>query len=42
MEIGLAYLYDDKESRDISNTYLNGTISDGGAHLLTSCFSWKF
>lgn len=35
LEIGIAYLYDDKESRTVNNATVSGTFSDGGAHLLS-------
>jgi len=39
MEIGMAYLYDDKESRRVNNGTLNGEIRNAAAHLLTFGFS---
>lgn len=41
MELGVAYLYDVKESRDVSNAAINGTFDDAAAHLLTFGFSYK-
>lgn len=47
-KVGLAYLYDDKESRTVSNntggtsTAPSGTFSDGGAHLVTASIKYKF
>jgi long-chain fatty acid transport protein len=41
LDLGIAYLYDDKESRSVVNHYLNGTFDDGGAHLLTVGISYK-
>ena len=42
MKMGLAYLYDDKESRTVNNGTVNGTFSDGGAHLVTASLKYKF
>ncbi len=43
MRVGLAYLYDSKDSRSAVNTHgVNGTFSDGGAHLLTASFKYRF
>jgi len=47
MEIGIAYLYDDKESRTVLNRTvaepgnINGTFDDASAHLVTVGFSYK-
>nr|WP_320011350.1 OmpP1/FadL family transporter [uncultured Desulfobulbus sp.] len=47
MEIGIAYLYDDKESRTVLNRTvaepgnINGTFDDASAHLITVGFSYK-
>jgi long-chain fatty acid transport protein len=45
MELGLAYLYDDKESRSVNNRInggtVNGTFEDASAHLLTFGFTYK-
>ena len=41
MEVGLAYLYDDKESRTVGNTAVHGSFEDASAHLLTVGFTWK-
>jgi len=47
MELGIAYLYDDKESRTVVNlpqadpTNINGTFDDASAHLVTVGFSYK-
>ncbi|WP_310599051.1 OmpP1/FadL family transporter [Desulfobulbus sp.] len=41
MEIGAAYLYDDKESRRVSNATVNGEFTDAAAHLLTFGFTYK-
>lgn len=40
--VGLAYLYDDKEERTVSNGTVNGTFTDSSAHLLTASFKYKF
>lgn len=42
MKMGLAYLYDDKENRTVNNGTVNGTFSDGGAHLVTASLKYKF
>lgn len=46
LEIGAAYLYDDKESRKVTNnsglTGVDGEFEDGGAHLLTLGFVYKY
>lgn len=41
MEMGVAYLYDDKESRAISNGSVEGSFDDASAHLVTLGFTWK-
>jgi len=41
MEMGVAYLYDDKESRTVNNGTVNGTFEDAAAHLLTFGFTYK-
>jgi len=41
LDLGIAYLYDDKESRSVANEFINGTFDDGGAHLLTVGLSYK-
>ncbi len=48
MAIGLAYLYDDKESRTVTNrsasntTAPYGEFTDSAAHLVTASFKYKF
>lgn len=48
MKIGLSYLYDSKDSRTVHNRSItnptgpDGTFSDGGAHLLTASFKYRF
>ena len=48
MAVGLAYLYDDKESRTVTNrsatntTAPYGTFTDSAAHLVTASFKYKF
>lgn len=48
MKIGLAYLFDDKESRTVTNrsatntTAPYGTFTDSGAHLVTASLKYKF
>jgi long-chain fatty acid transport protein len=41
MELGVAYLYDDKESRSVSNGTVSGEFEDAAAHLLTIGFTYK-
>jgi len=41
MEVGVAYLYDDKESRSVSNGTVSGEFEDAAAHLLTIGFTYK-
>jgi len=44
MKIGLAYLYDQKESRTVNSatTGISGTFEDASAHLVTASFKYKF
>ncbi len=50
MSFGMAYLYDDKESRTIDNrvneadprTGIHGTFTDSAAHLVTASLKYKF
>jgi len=42
MSIGMAYLYDDKESRAVSNAGVVGEFTDSAAHLVTASFKYKF
>ena len=41
LDMGMAYLYDDKDERSATNDAVDGAFSDGGAHLLTIGFSYK-
>jgi long-chain fatty acid transport protein len=41
IDLGIAYLYDDKDSRSAVNDMVSGTFDDGGAHLVTVGFSYK-
>jgi len=41
LDIGLGYLYDDKDSRDALNENVNGTFDGAGAHLITVGLSYK-
>ncbi len=41
MELGMSYLFDEKESRNISNGALEGTLDNAAAHLLTIGLTWK-
>lgn len=42
LQVGAAYLYDDKESRTVANSSLNGTFDNAGAHLLTAGLQYSF
>lgn len=46
MKVGLAYLYDHKDSRTVNQGAalgkLKGTFSGGGAHLVTASFKYRF
>lgn len=48
MAVGLAYLYDDKESRTVTNRSVSNTtapygeFTDSAAHLVTASFKYKF
>ena len=43
LQLGLAYLYDDKESRTVTNANgLNGTFDNSAAHLLTAGLQYRF
>lgn len=42
MEISVGYLYDYKEEREVSNTYVNGTFTDAVADLVTVGVTYKF
>jgi long-chain fatty acid transport protein len=41
LELGAAYLYDDKESRSVTNSTINGTFKDAAAHLVTVGLTYK-
>ncbi len=41
IELGIAYLYDKKESRTVTQDTINGTFDDAAAHLVTIGLSWK-
>jgi len=41
IDLGIAYLYDDKESRSAVNEQVNGNFDDAGAHLVTIGVSYK-
>jgi hypothetical protein len=38
----MAYLFSDKEKRSAKNDTLNGTFTDGGAHLVNMSFKYRF
>lgn len=42
LEVGAAYLYDDKESRDVNNGTINGSFDEASAHLFTAGVTYKF
>ena len=43
LKMGIAYLYDVKEERTVTNSAgVNGTFSDSTAHLVTASFKYKF
>ena len=42
MSIGMAYLFDDKESRTVNNTGAVGQFTDSAAHLVTASLKYKF
>lgn len=43
MSFGMAYLFDDKESRTVvNNGTVNGTFTDAAAHLVTASLKYKF
>jgi long-chain fatty acid transport protein len=48
LKMGLAYLYDDKEDRTVTNRSVSnttapyGTFTDSSAHLVTASFKYKF
>lgn len=42
MSIGMAYLYDDKESRTVNNAGASGKFTDSAAHLVTASLKYKF
>ncbi|MDR0761794.1 MAG: outer membrane protein transport protein [Campylobacteraceae bacterium] len=44
ISIGAAYLFSDKEKRSIANNNynINGTFTDGGAHLVNMSFKYRF
>jgi long-chain fatty acid transport protein len=41
LELGAAYLYDDKESRSVTNATINGNFKDAAAHLVTVGLTYK-
>lgn len=42
MEVGVGYLYDDKKSRSVTNTRVDGTFTDSSAHLVTVGLTYSF
>ena len=41
LELGIGYLYDDKDDRSVTNKVLNGEFSDAGAHVVAIGLSYK-
>ena len=41
LDAGVAFLYDDKDSRSVVNKNINGTFDDAGAYLVTLGLSYK-
>lgn len=42
MEFGFAYLYDDKEEREVNNERINGQFDKRGAHLVNTALIYTF
>jgi len=42
LTLGAAYLFDDKESRSVANTGVNGTFDNATAHLVTAGLQYRF
>lgn len=42
LTLGAAYLFDDKESRSVSNAGVNGTFANSAAHLVTAGLQYRF
>jgi len=42
LTLGAAYLFDDKESRSVVNTGVNGTFDNSAAHLVTAGLQYRF
>lgn len=42
LTLGAAYLFDDKESRSVVNTGVNGTFDNSSAHLVTAGLQYRF
>lgn len=40
--VGLAYLYDSKKTRTITNSHVKGTFKDASAHLVTASIKYRF
>ncbi|HIJ78140.1 MAG: outer membrane protein transport protein [Desulfobulbaceae bacterium] len=40
--VGLAYLYDDKESRTVTNSSVDGTFDNAAAHLVSANLQYRF
>ncbi len=41
LEVGIGYLYDDKDDRSVTNTVIDGEFSDAGAHVVAIGLSYK-
>jgi long-chain fatty acid transport protein len=42
LTLGAAYLFDDKESRSVTNASINGTFDNAAAHLVTAGLQYRF
>ncbi len=42
ISLGMSYLYDDKDSRIVNNSSINGTFTHIRAHLLTAAIEYRF
>jgi long-chain fatty acid transport protein len=41
LEVGIGYLYDDKDDRSVTNKVINGEFTDAGAHVVAIGLSYK-
>jgi long-chain fatty acid transport protein len=42
LQLGMAYLYDDKDSRKVTNSTIDGEFEDATAHLFTMGFIYTY